>query len=359
MKLQEILEQDKKDLNHAKSYLLLTIFFGWLGAHKLYQQKYLIFILYALTMGIFCLGWLNDIWQAAKNYIFLNKLYKFYSSPTFELLVHNLSNNVIEVNQLNEHIEYLKKTYINTTPLNLGHAILEDLSKFQYKRAEWNNLIDSTSTINCSSMVCKNAHSQPFKYVCKYFNIEINEKSLERFSQIFNDFSAAEEGKTLLRNERQNILNSIDSLVPDFIKENDYKRFIKRLGFDDIDISDLYFPRYKFLYVSPGGNSSIACEIKFDLENLSKFIEFLSEKIQLKQTTKWQRTLMNSKLRERIKKRDNYTCQLCGISIKDEPHLLLEIDHIKPISQGGITTEDNLQTLCWKCNRKKGAKILF
>ena len=39
-------------------------------------------------------------------------------------------------------------------------------------------------------------------------------------------------------------------------------------------------------------------------------------------------------------------------------NLLLEVDHIIPIIKGGLTKEDNLQTLCWKCNRSKGAKIV-
>ena len=38
--------------------------------------------------------------------------------------------------------------------------------------------------------------------------------------------------------------------------------------------------------------------------------------------------------------------------------MLLEIDHIIPLSKGGQTTENNLQTLCWKCNRNKGSKII-
>ena len=72
------------------------------------------------------------------------------------------------------------------------------------------------------------------------------------------------------------------------------------------------------------------------------------------------------KLRTYILKRDNYTCQICGISrgFLDSfaPHLgdylLLEIDHIIPVASGGQGNDaDNLQTLCWRCNRKKGSTM--
>jgi 5-methylcytosine-specific restriction endonuclease McrA len=61
--------------------------------------------------------------------------------------------------------------------------------------------------------------------------------------------------------------------------------------------------------------------------------------------------------------RDNYTCQICGISrdFLDDlcpglgDYLLLEADHIRSVSQGGTGRDvDNLQCLCWRCNRKKG-----
>ena len=65
---------------------------------------------------------------------------------------------------------------------------------------------------------------------------------------------------------------------------------------------------------------------------------------------------MTKELREKILKRDNYKCQICGLSRKQEPHLLLEVDHIIPISKGGKTVESNLQTLCWSCNRSKSNK---
>ena len=67
---------------------------------------------------------------------------------------------------------------------------------------------------------------------------------------------------------------------------------------------------------------------------------------------------MTSNLREYIKSRDFFSCQICGNSTHNEKNLLLEIDHIIPLSKGGLTIEENLQTLCWKCNRSKGSKIL-
>jgi len=56
--------------------------------------------------------------------------------------------------------------------------------------------------------------------------------------------------------------------------------------------------------------------------------------------------------RNNIFDRDNWKCVLCG-DIKD-----LQIDHIIPFSKGGTTEDNNLQTLCKKCNFKKGIKII-
>ncbi|MBQ8327578.1 MAG: HNH endonuclease [Lachnospiraceae bacterium] len=67
---------------------------------------------------------------------------------------------------------------------------------------------------------------------------------------------------------------------------------------------------------------------------------------------------MTKKLRDFIKNRDNFTCCYCKNSTHAEPNLLLEIDHIIPVSKGGKTEENNLQTLCWKCNRSKSDKII-
>lgn len=54
-------------------------------------------------------------------------------------------------------------------------------------------------------------------------------------------------------------------------------------------------------------------------------------------------------------KRDAFTCQYCG---KTPPTVVLEIDHIHPVSKGGENGLDNLITACFDCNRGKGANNL-
>ena len=130
------------------------------------------------------------------------------------------------------------------------------------------------------------------------------------------------------------------------------------MGFDEVKINDIFYPKYSFVYISAGGNSSMRSDILFNTYNLEKFIQYMSEKIKFNKSILGQRALMTTSLRKFILSRDNYTCKNCGLSIENEPNLLLEIDHIIPISKGGLTTEENLQTLCWKCNRSKSNKLL-
>lgn len=49
-------------------------------------------------------------------------------------------------------------------------------------------------------------------------------------------------------------------------------------------------------------------------------------------------------------KRDNFTCQYCGLT---SPNVVLEIDHIVPVCEGGGDDVINLRTSCWECNRGK------
>lgn len=230
-------------------------------------------------------------------------------------------------------------------------------SIYNFKRPYLKNAAKDVHIYDCSLSVFRNAQRQPYKYICKYFNVAPDEKSLNSFEKMFNDFSAAEQGKQLLKNKRDDIIASIKTKIPLLVRISGTTVLAKKLGLKNISFDNSYFPKYSFRYISDGGNSSMICDITFNLHTLEEFIAYLSGIIAHKKSATAQRALMNSRLREKIKARDNYTCQKCGISITDEPHLLLEIDHIVPISRGGVTVESNLQTLCWKCNRSKGSKL--
>lgn len=56
-------------------------------------------------------------------------------------------------------------------------------------------------------------------------------------------------------------------------------------------------------------------------------------------------------LRWRVFERDGFKCKHCG------SRQMLRADHVHPESAGGAMTEDNLQTLCNRCNSKKGKKV--
>ena len=287
-------------------------------------------------------------------------LYKFiyYRSNSFTNLKTKIEKYTKDCNELNEHIDELKNTHVGINQLDYGNATYKDTSNYNYKRPELRKQIFAPNVYNCTRNVCDAARKQPFKYVCKYFNIKSTEENLSQFENMLNNFEAAENGKELLVNEKNTIIKGISSEIPFLIRKFDKKKLEKKLGFKPIDLSTVYFPKYVFKYTSSGGNAGTQCNIVFDIDNLNRFVTYLSETIKFKKSAAGQRALMTSKLRREILARDGYTCKNCGVSQRNEPNLLLEVDHIIPISKGGITSADNLQTLCWRCNRSKGNKII-
>lgn len=68
-----------------------------------------------------------------------------------------------------------------------------------------------------------------------------------------------------------------------------------------------------------------------------------------------ERKTISKKIRFEVFKRDNFTCQYCG---RMAPDVILEIDHINPVKNGGKNDILNLITSCKDCNRGKGARKL-
>ena len=60
-------------------------------------------------------------------------------------------------------------------------------------------------------------------------------------------------------------------------------------------------------------------------------------------------------MRFEVFKRDGFKCQYCGNSA---PDVVLHVDHIKPVKDGGDNNITNLITSCADCNLGKGARLL-
>lgn len=67
------------------------------------------------------------------------------------------------------------------------------------------------------------------------------------------------------------------------------------------------------------------------------------------------RKAISKKLRFDVFKRDGFVCAYCGST---PPNVVLQVDHIHPVAEGGTNDIDNLITSCQPCNIGKGANKL-
>jgi hypothetical protein len=83
----------------------------------------------------------------------------------------------------------------------------------------------------------------------------------------------------------------------------------------------------------------------------------LFEKLKMKHDSessreiKYERLRIPEEVRIAVWRRDQGKCARCG----SREHL--EYDHILPVSKGGSNTVRNIELLCEKCNREKGAQV--
>lgn len=207
---------------------------------------------------------------------------------------------------------------------------------------------------DCSSSIVDSASKSPVKYVIKYSNVEKSRECLERV-----DFC-------------RRYLSSLETLEPDMKRVYDLvkgqigffgriliSKYVVVFTVCDVDRKLLKIEptKFEFRYISPAKKSQMHHSVKITSTLLRDIESEISASITKSGHTRTQRSAMTNDLREAIKQRDNYTCCQCGNSVFKEPNLLLEVDHIIPVSKGGKTEANNLQTLCWRCNRAKGDSL--
>lgn len=279
----------------------------------------------------------------------------YYDSSDFEQ-IKSVCNSLMESQkEFNEYINEKAQSISALFGSRVVRSETEINDEYNFIRPYKKSITPFTAEV--SAQVFASAENNPLEYVMKYFypNKELYPDQIQKLQLLVEELETLNDAKTIIENYKADYQQYITD-VPALVMENDEDGFYSRLGFANISEKVLTV-EYKFSYTSNGGLAQRSFTVPMTEDTIVKLIEMLQSKLTMAAFAKEQRSMMTKKLRQLIKERDDYTCRYCGNSTYKEPNLLLEIDHILPVAKGGCTVEENLQTLCWKCNRQKGSKI--
>ena len=283
------------------------------------------------------------------------KILDYYNSDDFKK-IKEMCNFLTETQkEFNDYISEKAKSISNLFGTSVIRNETINRDEYNYIRPYKKSVTPFTAEV--SSTVFSSAENNPLDYIIKYFypNKEQYPEQIQKLQLLIEELETLKEAREIIENYKKDYQKYLTE-VPMYIMENDEAGFYSRLGFANISERELTV-EYKFSYTSDGGMAHRFFTVPMTEETIIELIGRLQGKLTKTAFIKEQRNLMTRKLRQQIKERDNYTCKYCGNSTFTEPNLLLEIDHIIPVAKGGYTVEDNLQTLCWKCNRAKSSKI--
>lgn len=284
------------------------------------------------------------------------RILQYYDSPDFLKIKETCETLMSSQREFNEYISEKVQSISNLfgTRVIRNETINDD--EYNYIRPYKKTITPFTAEV--SATVFASAENSPLEYVVKNFypNKKQYPEQIQKLQLLLEELETLKEAKHIIENYKTEYQQYLRD-VPDYVMQEDEDGFYTRLGFANIS-EDVLTIEYKFSYTSDGGFAKRSFTVPMTEETIAELINVLESKLTASAFSKEQRTLMTPKMREFIKHRDNYTCCQCGNSTYAEPNLLLEIDHIIPVSKGGLTEKNNLQTLCWKCNRSKSNKII-
>lgn len=284
------------------------------------------------------------------------RILQYYDSPDFLKIKETCETLMSSQQEFNEYISEKVQSISNLfgTRVIRNETINDD--EYNYIRPYKKTITPFTAEV--SATVFASAENSPLEYVVKNFypNKKQYPEQIQKLQLLLEELETLKEAKHIIENYKTEYQQYLRD-VPDYVMQEDEDGFYTRLGFANIS-EDVLTIEYKFSYTSDGGFAKRSFTVPMTEKTIAELINVLESKLTASAFSKEQRTLMTPKLREFIKHRDNYTCCQCGNSTYAEPNLLLEIDHIIPVSKGGLTEKNNLQTLCWKCNRSKSNKII-
>jgi len=273
----------------------------------------------------------------------------YFKSQDFQTLRKSVNDTIQTFNNLNYYSYALKQNILGGQTHQQFVGKTTSIGRWRYNHTPLFPEPRHRQTYHCSRTIVSNARLNGFKYVCKYFDIRIDERSRDLANIMLNNFISYTESRTLLQMQRNNLFIEIKDDLPFLIKLFKPSLY-KHLKLTRLDLSSLDYPQYIFSYTSSAGKSHLSYTLELSPPTLAAFITWLDDNIKTKKQKEI--IILTKNRRNLIKRANNYTCQVCGVSTRHDPTLLLEIAPITPITKGGQLIEDNLRCLCWKCNKK-------
>lgn len=266
------------------------------------------------------------------------KILDYYESPDFVKIKDTCETLMSTQREFNEYINEKVQSISKLFGTRVVRNETTNNDEYNYIRPYRKTITPFTAEV--SATVFASAENKPLEYVVKNFypNKKLYPEQIQKLYRLVEELETLRDAKQIIENYKAEYYQYLGD-VPDFIMMNDESGFYARLGFANIDES-LFAVEYKFVYTSGGGMAQRSFTIPMTEETIIELIKVLESKLTAGAFAKEQRALMTKKLRDHIKKRDNFTCCNCGNSTYAEPNLLLEIDHIIPVAKGGCTVEE-------------------
>ena len=142
----------------------------------------------------------------------------YFKSKKFKNIKYSVSDLISEFNELNIYADTLSVNVLGGQTRQSFVGETSNTSRWGYKHSGLFSRQSHSQVYNCSRSIVSSAQLDGFKYLCKYFNIGIDEEHRNSANDMLNNFLSYMESRKLLETKRENLFDTIKHKLPFLIK---------------------------------------------------------------------------------------------------------------------------------------------